>query len=142
MNVEGASMAHQGVNQRRKLEEMNLEQVADEMALGPTSSPRRSSRVRSQAGCMAAGRCEGDSTVGLLHVLACLRHLDHDGAPSAVHLFALVRTSNANAMVKSLAGSSRSSAGVRLKWAPAEADARCISWDGEVTPGLRSGQKR
>jgi hypothetical protein len=50
MNVEGASMAHQGVNQRRKLEEMNLEQVADEMALGPTSSPRRSSRVRSQAG--------------------------------------------------------------------------------------------
>jgi hypothetical protein len=37
MNVEGASMAHQGVNQRRKLEEMNLEQVADEMALGPTS---------------------------------------------------------------------------------------------------------
>ena len=30
-------MAHQGVNQRRKLEEMNLEQVADEMALGPTS---------------------------------------------------------------------------------------------------------
>ena len=63
---------------------------------------------------MAAGCCEGDLTVGLLHVLACLRHLDHDGAPSAVHLFALVRTSNANAMVKSLAGSSRSSAGVRL----------------------------
>src|SRR6476659_6620863 len=30
-------MVHQSVDQRRKLEEMNLEQVADEMASDPTS---------------------------------------------------------------------------------------------------------
>jgi hypothetical protein len=38
-----------------------------------------------------------------VHVLACLRHLDHDGTPSAVHFFALVRTSNANAISPSRA---------------------------------------
>jgi hypothetical protein len=30
-------MVHQGADHRRKLEEMNIEQVADEMAFGPTS---------------------------------------------------------------------------------------------------------
>ena len=100
-------MAHQGVNQRRKLEEMNLEQVADEMALGPTSYNHHAAQAE----------------------FACRQAVGQRDAAKATQ-------------VKSLAGSSRSSAGVRLKWAPAEADARCISWDGEVTPGLRSGQKR
>src|SRR6476660_2993930 len=49
---------------------------------------------------MAAGRCKGDSTVRPLHDVACLRHLGHDGASRAVHFFALVRTSNANALGK------------------------------------------
>src|SRR5262245_45005793 len=37
---------------------------------------------------MAAGGCESESTVRLLHVLACLRHLGHDGISRAVHFFA------------------------------------------------------